>query len=128
MSVSMVIWPAYVPAAIRTVPPSGAALMAACTLLNGQPCAHTVHVTHWPPSQPLPAPQSLSQALQFWGSLVRSTHAPPQQTSLACPPQDVPSGAVGLEQVPVCGSQSPATWHWSLAVQTTGLPPVQTPA
>jgi len=28
----------------------------------------------------------------------------------------------GFEQVPVSGSQVPATWHWSLAVQTIGSP------
>lgn len=41
--------------------------------------------------------------------------------------QAVPLGAFGLEQVPVVGSQMPARWHWSDAVQTTGLLPVQTP-
>ena len=40
----------------------------------------------------------------------------------------VPSGAAGFEQLPVPGSQVPATWHWSLAVQTTGFDPVHTPA
>src|SRR5215470_10319874 len=34
----------------------------------------------------------------------------------------------GLEQVPVAGSQKPARWQASCAVQTTGLPPRQTPA
>src|SRR5437867_3086390 len=41
--------------------------------------------------------------------------------------QDVPSAAFGFEQVPVAGLQVPATWHWSLALQTTGLEPVQMP-
>src|SRR2546425_263170 len=41
--------------------------------------------------------------------------------------QLVPSVAFGFEQVPVAGLQVPATWHWSLAVQTTGLEPVQVP-
>src|SRR5438132_877033 len=40
----------------------------------------------------------------------------------------VPSGLLGLEQVPVAGSQVPASWHWSRAVQVTGFAPVQTPA
>src|SRR5437867_3916457 len=31
----------------------------------------------------------------------------------------VPSGAFGFEHRPVVGSQMPATWHWSLAWQTT---------
>jgi len=38
-----------------------------------------------------------------------------------------PSAALGFEQDPVCGSQTPATWHWSLAVHVTGLAPVQAP-
>ena len=41
---------------------------------------------------------------------------------------DVPLGALGFEQVPVPGLHTPATWHWSLAVQVTGLAPVQAPA
>jgi hypothetical protein len=42
--------------------------------------------------------------------------------------QLVPLAAVGLEQVPVVGLQVPATWHSSLAVQTTGSDPAQVPA
>ena len=41
--------------------------------------------------------------------------------------QDVPSAAFGLEQVPVAGLHVPATWHWSLALHTTGFDPVQVP-
>ena len=40
----------------------------------------------------------------------------------------VPSGAVGLVQSPVEGSQVPATWQASLAVQVTGVEPVHVPA
>ncbi len=40
----------------------------------------------------------------------------------------VPLVAVGFEHVPVVGLHDPATWHWSCAVHTTGLDPVQTPA
>jgi hypothetical protein len=40
----------------------------------------------------------------------------------------VPLGALGFEQTPVAVLQTPATWHASSAVQTTGLPPVHTPA
>jgi len=39
-----------------------------------------------------------------------------------------PFGLAGLEHVPVCGSQRPASWHWSEALHTTGLAPVQAPA
>src|SRR5919204_598778 len=38
-----------------------------------------------------------------------------------------PSGLAGFEQLPVLGSQVPAGWHWSDAVQRTGVP-VHTPA
>jgi hypothetical protein len=39
-----------------------------------------------------------------------------------------PSERFGLLQVPVDGLQVPALWHWSSAVQTIGLVPVQTPS
>ena len=42
--------------------------------------------------------------------------------------QAVPSGFSGLEHVPVCGSQVPASWHCPRAVQTTGFVPTQAPA
>jgi len=42
--------------------------------------------------------------------------------------QVVPSGRAGFEQAPVPMSQVPASWHWSLGVQTTGFEPVHTPA
>src|SRR5437867_1040292 len=41
---------------------------------------------------------------------------------------DTPSALFGFEQVPVAGSQVPASWHWSRAEQVTGFAPVQTPA
>jgi hypothetical protein len=40
----------------------------------------------------------------------------------------VPSLAAGFEQRPVPVSQVPATWHWSMAAQTTAVPPAQAPA
>src|SRR3989442_9831798 len=39
----------------------------------------------------------------------------------------VPLLAFGLEHWPVAVLQVPATWHWSSALQTTGLEPVQVP-
>jgi hypothetical protein len=39
----------------------------------------------------------------------------------------VPSGASGFEHAPVPLLQTPATWHGSLAVQTTGFAPAQIP-
>ena len=41
--------------------------------------------------------------------------------------QAVPSDAFGFEHVPVAGLHVPATWHWSLALQTTGFDPVHVP-
>ena len=42
--------------------------------------------------------------------------------------QVVPSGFVGVEQAPLAGSHTPASWHWSAVSQTTASPPIQTPA
>ena len=42
--------------------------------------------------------------------------------------QSVPSGAFGVEQKPVLGSQLPAVWHWSEAEHVTGFVPMQAPA
>src|SRR5712691_514515 len=41
--------------------------------------------------------------------------------------QAVPSGLAGLLHIPVVGSQVPASWHWSSAVQVTGLVPMHCP-
>src|SRR5205807_2018129 len=42
--------------------------------------------------------------------------------------QALPSALLGLEQAPLAGSPTPAPWHWSRAVQTTGFAPMQVPA
>ena len=64
---------------------------------------------------------------------VPATQAPAVQMSatvhmLLSASQLVPSVLAGFEQTPLVVSQTPALWHWSEAVQTTGLAPVQTPA
>jgi len=40
---------------------------------------------------------------------------------------EVPSTMLGVVQVPDVVTQTPATWHWSSAVHTTGLLPAQLP-
>ena len=42
--------------------------------------------------------------------------------------QPVPSGWFGFEQTPFAGLQVPARWHWSSAVQVTGVPLAHAPA
>jgi hypothetical protein len=78
----------------------------------------------------VPATWHWSRAAQVTG--LAPTQAPPWQASVcvqALPSeQEVPSAAAGLLQAPDAGSQVPATWHWSWAVQLTGLTPVQAPA
>src|SRR5205809_532291 len=60
------------------------------------------------------------------------TQTPARQESLrgdalgSC--QLVPLGLAGSLQAPAAGSQTPAVWHWSAAVHTTGLAPTQAPA
>src|SRR5438093_799837 len=60
------------------------------------------------------------------------TEAPAWQVSVcvhALPSlQLVPLGLAGLLQAPDAGLQTPAVWHWSAAVHTTGFPPTQAPA
>ena len=71
-----------------------------------------------------------------WSEAVQTTGLLPVQTPLwqvsvcvqALPSlQALPLVFAGFEHVPVVGEQVPAVWHWSEAVQTTGLLPVQTP-
>src|SRR5207249_1032475 len=58
-------------------------------------------------------------------------HTPLSQVSVrvqALPSlQDVPSALGGSEHTPVLVLQVPTSWHWSSAVQTTRLLPVQAP-
>jgi hypothetical protein len=76
-------------------------------------------------------------ATWHWSDAAQTTGFAPVQTpawqvSLCVQPlpslQAVLFAFAGLEHVPVAGLQVPATWHWSDAVQTTELAPVQTPA
>jgi hypothetical protein len=75
-------------------------------------------------------------AVWHWSLAVHVFGLPPVQTPdwqvsvcvQALPSlQDVPLLSAGFEQTPVDGAQVPAAWHWSLAVQTFGFAPVQTP-
>jgi hypothetical protein len=56
--------------------------------------------------------------------MATGVHTPASQVP---PVQVEPSFRVGLEQLPVALSQVPGTWHSSIAVQTTGLPPSHEP-
>src|SRR3989442_1614318 len=85
----------------------------------------------------LPVEGSQVPTVWPWSAAVQVTGLPPVQTpawqvsvwvQASLSSHAVPSAALGFEHVPVAGSQVPAVWHWSAAVQVTGLPPVQTPA
>src|SRR5689334_11114347 len=71
----------------------------------------------------VPAAWHWSLAVQITGSL--PTQAPAWQESLRVQADPslhaVPSATAGFEHAPVVGSQVPAAWHWSLALQTTGF-------
>src|SRR5439155_454128 len=84
----------------------------------------------------VPLAGSQVPAMWHWSEAVQTTalmpvHTPLSQVSVwvqALPSlQAVPSSFAGFEQVPLAGSQVPASWHWSGAAQTTGLLPVHTP-
>jgi hypothetical protein len=71
-----------------------------------------------------------------WSLAVQTTGLLPVQTPLwheslkvhALPSlQAVPFEAAGFVHAPVTGLQAPTEWHWSCAVQTTGLPPTHVP-
>jgi hypothetical protein len=59
-------------------------------------------------------------------------HAPALHTSFFVQEfpslQEVPSALAGFEHSPVAELQTPAVWHWSSAVQVTGVPAWQCPA
>src|SRR5437879_8131894 len=85
----------------------------------------------------VPLAGSQIPATWHWSSAVQTTGFAPMQLPAwqvsvwvqASPSaQALPSAWFGLEHVPLAGSQTPATWHWSSAVQTTGFVPLQAPA
>jgi hypothetical protein len=84
-----------------------------------------------------PVPGSHVPAAWHWSLAVHTTGFPPLHTPVwhesvcvqaSASSHAVPSGDAGSEHTPVAGSQVPASWHWSLAVHTTGSAPVHTPA
>jgi hypothetical protein len=83
-----------------------------------------------------PVPGSHEPAAWHWSLAAQETglaavHVPAWQLSPsvhALPSlQPVPFASAGFEHAPVLGSHEPAAWHWSLAAQETGLPPVHVP-
>src|SRR5205814_1147291 len=87
----------------------------------------------------LQTPDAGSQVPAVWHWLAAvhttwfaTTPAPAAQVSLcvhaALPLYGAPSSLAGLLQAPDAGLQTPAVWHWSAAVHTTGLAPTQAPA
>ena len=77
----------------------------------------------------VPAVWHWSEAVQTTGLL--PVHTPLWQVSVCVQAlrslHELPLAFAGFEHVPVAGLQVPAVWHWSGAVQATGLLPVQTP-
>ena len=89
----------------------------------------SVAVTHWSSkSSQLPVWHSLPpQVRPVWRTQWPDWHHAVFVQNLPSSQSDS-SGRTLEEQVPVDGLQVPALWHWSKAVQTTGLLPVQMPA
>ncbi len=80
----------------------------------------------------LPVVVSHAPAVWHWSLAVHDTALPGEQTPVlhvsalvhALPSlQLLPSVLIGFEQLPVVESQLPATWHWSLGVHVTEVPP-----
>src|SRR5438094_157562 len=94
-------------------------------------------LSRWFGLEQVPVAGSQTPATWHWSSAVQTTGFAPMQLPAwqvsvwvqASPSaQALPSAWFGLEHVPLAGSQTPATWHWSSAVQTTGFLPLQAPA
>src|SRR5262245_6549265 len=74
-------------------------------------------------------------AIWHWSAAVHSVAVPMQAPASQLSPwvqafpslQLVPLAFAGFEQVPVCGSQVPALWHWSAAAHSMAVP-TQAPA
>lgn len=104
-------------------------------------CVHRLPSSHCVPSAAtglLHVPVVVLQVPAEWqASLAAQTVEVPVQvpeTQASCDVQalpslhEVPSVAVGLEQVPVATSQVPATWHASVAAHVFGFDQAQKPA
>lgn len=86
-----------------------------------QPPVDVLHVpTKWHWSRAVHTTGLLPVQLPLWQESV-CVHALPSL-------QATPLALTGLLQVPVEVLHTPTSWHWLLAVQTTGFPPVQVPA
>jgi hypothetical protein len=76
-------------------------------------------------------PSSVHGLLSSQITRLDPTHTPPEHVSVCVqrfPSLQVePLALFGFEQTPVPVLQVPTSWHWSLAVQTTGFDPVQIP-
>src|SRR5206468_1418011 len=119
----------------RTVPPHTPALQVSFTVQK-RPSSQAV------PSalsglEQLPLAGSQVPASWHWSGVAQATGSVPAQTPAwqesvwvqALPSlQGVPLALAGVEQNPLAGSQTPASWHWSIAAQKTGFAPVQMPA
>jgi hypothetical protein len=98
--------------------------------LHGVPFGTSVGVEH-APVEGLHAPATWHWSLAEQVTGFDPVHTPDTH-ALRCmhgllPVHAVPSVAAGFEHTPVDGLHVPATWHWSVAVQVTGLVPVHTP-
>src|SRR5439155_1233018 len=109
---------------------------------HASPVVHASLSSHAVPSgfggfEQRPVDGSHIPASSHWSCAVQITslqpmhhppcHASPVVHASTRPPSDL-SGFGGFEQRPVDGSQVPASWHWSCAVQRTTAPPTHVPA
>src|SRR5881392_157761 len=120
-----------------TAPPTQRPSRHCSSVVQGLPSSQRVpSVTTAPVQVPLTQCSSVVQGLPSSqgvpsGSWALPVHSPAWQVSTVVHPlpslQGVSLSLFGFEHCPEVGSQVPASWHWSSAVQTTGLEPVQVP-
>jgi hypothetical protein len=106
--------PPHVSPTVHALPSSQAAVLEGCWQPSVALQTSSVHPLSSLQSRGAPGiqdpPKQLSESVQTFPSL-----------------QALPLGLTGLEQTPVPVLQTPGSWHVSLAVQTTGLAPLQVP-
>jgi len=103
--------------------------------LQAVPLAALVYVQVWVVE---PVDVQTPVALWHWasGGVLQSTVVPVQTPAVQMSPEvhplpsshAVPLVLIGFEQTPVAGLQMPTLWHWSEAVQVTGVAETQAPA
>src|SRR5262245_22167922 len=111
--------------------PVGVNLVSSYVIATSIPMKPSAFVTWTGTATSMPGPTWVSAGTEISPQVPMPVQTPPAQASLELQglpsSHPAPSGLAGSLQSPVPESHVPTSWHWSEAVQTTGLPPAQLP-